>query len=325
MVVDKRRDELCEWIDQSTPYGSCQLEVASEDASFRRYFRIHTADGPRIVMDSPPELEPCNPFIQLAEKLINAGIQVPQVYFQDTDLGFLILSDFGNLHYQDAIVSERRNELYERAIQEIIKMQKCATDWVAELPVFDMDWQNKELEIFRKWCLPSITMDEFQEYTKPLVASIDQMPKSFMHRDFHCRNLLVLKDGSPGIIDFQGAMLGPVTYDLVSLLRDCYVDNPEEWIDRQVGLFRTQLIQAGLISPEIDENTIQRWFDWAGLQRHLKCVGIFHRLKIRDNKPQYLKDVPRVLGYISMVLKNYPELHDLHSLVEQASIVLPNS
>ena len=110
-MVDKRRDELCEWIDQSTPYGSCQLEVASEDASFRRYFRIHTADGPRIVMDSPPELEPCNPFIQLAEKLINAGIQVPQVYFQDTDLGFLILSDFGNLHYQDAIVSEPERTL----------------------------------------------------------------------------------------------------------------------------------------------------------------------------------------------------------------------
>ena len=121
-------------------------------------------------------------------------------------------------------------------------------------------------------------------------------------------------------------MLGPVTYDLVSLLlRDCYVDNPEEWIDRQVGLFPYPIDSSWLISPEIDENTIQRWFDWAGLQRHLKCVGIFHRLKIRDNKPQYLKNVPRVLGYISMVLKNYPELHDLHSLVEQASIVLPNS
>ncbi|MEK9773344.1 MAG: phosphotransferase [Opitutae bacterium] len=325
MVVDKRRDELCEWIVQSTPYDPCQMEVASADASFRRYFRIQTADGPRIVMDAPPELEPCTPFIQLAEKLRDAGIQVPQVYFQNTELGFLILSDFGDVHYQDALVSERRHELYDRAILEIIKMQKCSANWVSELPVFDPDWQIKELEIFRKWCLPHTSESEFQEYSRPLVDGVNQIPKSFMHRDFHCRNLLVLEDGSPGMIDFQGAMLGPITYDLVSLLRDCYVDNPEEWIDRQIGSFRTQLVQSGLISPEIDKHTMQRWFDWAGLQRHLKCVGIFHRLQLRDNKPKYLRDVPRVLGYVRMVLQNYPELHDLQSLVEQASLVQPNS
>ena len=146
-----------------------------------------------------------------------------------------------------------------------------------------------------------------------------------MHRDFHCRNLLVTKDGSPGVIDFQGAMLGPITYDLVSLIRDCYVDNSEEWIARQVRIFRTQLIQGGLLGPDVDESTFIRWFDWVGLQRHLKCVGIFHRLKIRDKKPQYLKDVPRVLGYIRMVLQNYPELHDLQSLVERADLIIPSS
>ena len=325
MVVDERKEFLCEWINQSTPYGGCKLEPASADASFRRYFRIHTPDGSRVVMDAPPELEPCAPFVQLAKKLKDSGIQVPQVYFQDLEQGFLILSDFGDLHYQEALASERRNNLYELAVEEIIKFQKGLGEWATQLPVFDRAWQSKELEIFREWCLPDVSSQEFEKYTKPLIDGVDTIPKSFMHRDFHCRNLLVTDDGTPGIIDFQGAMLGPITYDLVSLLRDCYVDNSEDWIVRQVRSFRTQLVQCGLIGPEIDEGTINKWFDWAGLQRHLKCVGIFHRLKIRDGKPEYLADVPRVLGYVNQVLKNYPELCDLQSLVEQVSLLSPDS
>ncbi|MDA9120004.1 phosphotransferase [Opitutales bacterium] len=310
--MDERKEFLCEWINQSTPYGGCKLEPAS-------------ADGSRVVMDAPPELEPCAPFVQLAKKLKDYGIQVPQVYFQDLEQGFLVLSDFGDLHYQEALASERRNNLYELAVEEIIKFQKGLGDWATQLPVFDRAWQSKELEIFREWCLPDVSSQEFEKYTKPLTDGVDTIPKSFMHRDFHCRNLLVTDDGTPGIIDFQGAMLGPITYDLVSLLRDCYVDNSEDWIVRQVRSFRTQLVQCGLIGPEIDEGTINKWFDWAGLQRHLKCVGIFHRLKIRDGKPEYLADVPRVLGYVKQVLKNYPELCDLQSLVEQASLLSPDS
>ena len=126
-----------------------------------------------------------------------------------------------------------------------------------------------------------------------------------MHRDFHCRNLLVLTDGTPGIIDFQGAMNGPITYDLVSLLRDCYVDNSEDWIHQHVIQYRTKLIKNGIISPEIGENLFKKWFDWTGLQRHIKCLGIFHRLKLRDNKPKYLLDVPRVLRYARFVLNAY--------------------
>jgi len=325
MVADERRDALCKWIIQSTPYGDCPLHPASTDASFRRYFRIHTDDGPRIVMDAPPELEPCTPFIQLAEKLTSAGIQVPKIYFQDDQLGFLILRDFGDIHYQEALASERRNDLYEQAIQEIIKLQKTTSAWASELPLFDPGWQLKELEIFREWCLPHISQTEFQDFTSPLIQGVNAIPKTFIHRDFHCRNLLVLGDGSTGIIDFQGAMLGPVTYDLVSLLRDCYLDNADDWIERQVRQFRTQLIQSGLLKPEVDENTVLRWFDWAGLQRHLKCVGIFHRLKLRDGKEQYLKDVPRVLAYVRQVLRNYPELSDLQSLVDQAEILHPGT
>jgi len=324
MVVDERRDLLCEWINKSTPYGTCELEVASEDASFRRYFRLHTQAGPLVVMDAPPDKEPCASFVHLAGKMREAGIQVPEVHFQDLEQGFLILTDFGDLHYQEALISEQRNHLYDLAIQEISRFQTSLGVWSATLPSFDTQWQSKELEIFREWCLPAISQEEFYTYAKPLIEGVCGIPKSFMHRDFHCRNLLVTADGSPGIIDFQGAMHGPITYDLVSLLRDCYRSNAEDWIDRQVMNFRTQLIQNGLLRPEVGEGTFQKWFDWAGLQRHLKCIGIFHRLNIRDGKPQYLSDVPRVLGYIRKVLKSYPELHDLHAIVEQAEALSSN-
>lgn len=323
LVVDERRDKLVEWLGASTPFGNCPLEVASADASFRRYFRIHTTDGPRVVMDSPPQLEPCGPFIRLAQQLGQAGIKVPEVHHMDAELGFLVLSDFGDLHYQDALQTEQQNKLYERAIEVIIQLQKLPAPLITSLPVFDQAWQAKELEIFRDWCLPGISKAEFRQYTAPLIEGVDAIPKSFMHRDFHCRNLLVLEDETPGIIDFQGAMLGPITYDLVSLLRDCYLSNSPEWTARQVGAFRTQLIQAGLLEPETPPETFLRWFDWAGLQRHLKCVGIFHRLKFRDNKPEYLEDVPRVLGYVKEVLRAHPELSDLQALVEQADLLGP--
>ena len=323
VLVDERRDALCEWIGQFTPYGSCEIKVASSDASFRRYFRMDTPDGPRIIMDSPPHLEPCEPFIEIGQKLVSSGIQVPKIYFQDPEQGFLVLSDFGNRHFQDILHTQERNERYADAIQQIVKLQVASQSWFAELPLFDGDWQAKELEIFREWCLPDTSQEEFASYTAPLIEGIDAIPKCMMHRDFHCRNLLVLEDNSIGIIDFQGAMNGPITYDLVSLLRDCYVDNSEEWISQKIADFRTQLIQSGLLNPEVELGTLTKWFDWAGLQRHLKCVGIFHRLKIRDGKPKYLADVPRVLSYIDQVLSNYPELCDLKSLVSQAQLLTP--
>ncbi len=325
LVGDKRRDDLQKWMDESTPYGRCDLEVASADASFRRYFRIHTDDGSKIVMDAPPDLEPSTSFVELATAMRDAGIQVPKIDHLDLNLGFLILSDFGDIHLQEAIESEQRGTLYDQAIAEILKMQKNLSQHSSILPVFDFNWQVKELEIFREWCLPQITNDEFVTYAMPLLDGVDAIPKCFIHRDFHCRNILVQENGSVGVIDFQGAMLGPITYDLVSLLRDCYVDNSADWIARQVRNFRTQLIQNGLLTPDEEERTINRWFDWSGLQRHLKCLGIFHRLKLRDGKPQYLKEIPRVLYYVRQVLNSYPELCDLKALVEEATILSPHS
>ena len=233
----------------------------------------------------------------------------------------MVLSDFGDFHFQDALEKDNRETLYRLAIAQIANMQKSLIQSEENLPTFDINWQWKELDIFREWCLPDVSEDSYRETALSLVLAVDDIPKVFMHRDFHCRNLLVRDDGSLGIIDFQGAMHGPLTYDLVSLLRDCYVDNDPDWIDQQVFAFHQGSKASNLALANVTENQFLRWFDLAGLQRHLKCVGIFHRLKIRDHKPEYLKDVPRVLGYINHVLDRNPDLENLRKLVNQATIL----
>lgn len=295
--------------------------MASEDASFRRYFRLNHQDKSYIVMDAPPELEASLPFVKIGQWMKKSGINVPEIYQHDLDLGFMVLSDFGDFHFQDALATKDRKSLYKLATDEIVHFQSSLLQSEETLPVFTPEWQIKELDIFREWCLPELPEEEFREISSVLVNAIDQIPKSFMHRDFHCRNLLLCKNQKLGVIDFQGAMHGPVTYDLVSLLRDCYVDNEEEWILDSVRNFQQNLRAADLEYAQVQSEEFIRWFDLTGLQRHLKCVGIFHRLKIRDQKPSYMKDVPRVLAYIQIVLKRHPDLRELKSMVEEADIL----
>jgi len=320
-VVDERSALLASWLDKDTPFSGSSLTVASADASFRRYFRINFEGQNYIVMDAPPELEDSKPFVQICEWMKNSGQQVPEIFAKDLEKGFMVLSDFGDFHFQDALEKDHRDTLYNLAIAQIANMQKSLIQSEENLPTFDVSWQWKELDIFREWCLPDVSEDSYREVALSLVQSVDDIPKMFMHRDFHCRNLLVRDDGSLGIIDFQGAMHGPFTYDLVSLLRDCYVDNDPDWIDQQVLAFHQRLKVSNLACSDVSENQFLRWFDLAGLQRHLKCVGIFHRLKTRDQKPEYLKDVPRVLGYINQVLDRNPDLENLRKLVKQATIL----
>ena len=320
-VVDNRRALLADWLQTETSFKDGQLSVASADASFRRYFRLKHKDKSYIVMDAPPELEDSMPFVQIGQWMKKSGINVPEIHQYDLQLGFMILSDFGNFHFQDAIVTNDRESLYKLAIDEIIQFQSSLHESKQILPAFTTEWQIKELEIFREWCVPDITQMEYQEITSPLVNAINRIPKSFMHRDFHCRNLLLYSDKKLGVIDFQGAMHGPVTYDLVSLLRDCYVDNEEEWIDHSVLTFQQNLITRGIGDALVSPDEFIRWFDLTGLQRHLKCIGIFHRLKIRDQKPNYMKDVPRVLAYIKNALKRQSDLGELKNLTEKATIL----
>jgi aminoglycoside/choline kinase family phosphotransferase len=320
-VVDNRRALLADWLQTETSFKDGELSIASADASFRRYFRLKHQGHSYIVMDAPPDLEASLPFVQIGEWMKKSGIHVPEIFAKDLELGFMVLSDFGDFHFQDALASEEKDDLYNLAINEIVKLQSALSKPEEKLPAFDSSWQTKELEIFREWCLPDTSKSDYQRITESLTNSIDQIPKAFMHRDFHCRNLLFCTDRKLGVIDFQGAMFGPVTYDLVSLLRDCYVDNKMEWITRKVLQFQKSLQEAGLQYAQVEPDEFTRWFDFSGLQRHLKCVGIFHRLKIRDQKPDYMKDVPRVLEYIHQVLDRHPELEELKNMVQQATIL----
>jgi len=319
--VDERKESLEDWLRTSTSFKQSNLEVASADASFRRYFRISDLGKSWIVMDAPPDLEPCEPFVRIAEQMHEAGINVPKIIAQDLKKGFLILSDFGDVHYLDALDGPDREELYDLAISEILNFQSSLSNFAETLPSFDRDWQLKELDIFREWCLPGIEQATYAQVVTPLIETIDGIPKSFMHRDFHSRNLLVPKPGKIGVIDFQGAMLGPVTYDLASLLKDCYVGNEEDWIAEEVSSFQQALEHDNSSMEEISDEEFLRWFDLTGLQRHLKCIGIFHRLKLRDGKDGYLKDVPLVQKYIETVLDRYPELSGIQELYEQANIL----
>ena len=320
-MVDNRRALLADWLQTETSFKDGELSIASADASFRRYFRLKHQGHSYIVMDAPPDLEASLPFVQIGEWMKKSGIHVPEIFAKDLELGFMVLSDFGDFHFQDALASEEKDDLYNLAINEIVKLQSALSKPEEKLPAFDTSWQTKELEIFREWCLPDTSKSDYQKITESLTNSIDQIPKAFMHRDFHCRNLLFCTDRKLGVIDFQGAMFGPVTYDLVSLLRDCYVDNNMEWITRKVLQFQKSLQEAGLQYAQVEPDEFTRWFDFSGLQRHLKCVGIFHRLKIRDQKPDYMKDVPRVLEYIYQVLDRHPELEELKNMVQQATIL----
>ena len=320
-MVDNRRALLADWLQTETSFKDGELSIASADASFRRYFRLKHQGHSYIVMDAPPDLEASLTFVQIGEWMKKSGIHVPEIFAKDLELGFMVLSDFGDFHFQDALASEEKDDLYNLAINEIVKLQSALSKPEEKLPAFDSSWQTKELEIFREWCLPDTSKSDYQRITESLTNSIDQIPKAFMHRDFHCRNLLFCTDRKLGVIDFQGAMFGPVTYDLVSLLRDCYVDNNMEWITRKVLQFQKSLQEAGLQYAQVEPDEFTRWFDFSGLQRHLKCVGIFHRLKIRDQKPDYMKDVPRVLEYIHQVLDRHPELEELKNMVQQATIL----
>ena len=322
--ADEREIALRDWLSGLATFKEGELTVASADASFRRYFRLTSSDQTFVVMDAPPEKEPCEPFVRIASLLRKSGVRTPEILAQDLERGFLVLTDFGELHYQEALEGPAREVLYDLAMEEILKLQTGLLEEAEQLPAYDESWVRMELEIFREWCHPDLPETEYEEAVNPLVDAFLEQPKVFVHRDFHCRNLLVLADGKPGVIDFQGAMRGPVTYDPVSLLRDCYVDNADEWVRRKSLGHRDKLIAAGLLPSNCPDEEFLRWLDFVGAQRHLKCIGIFHRLKLRDGKGGYLADAPRVLGYLETVLAKWPALQPLQAIASTARILSPS-
>lgn len=318
--MDQRLEQLKVWLnDNKIIYQD--IAPASADASFRRYFRITDESKTFIVMDAPPEKEDCQPFVDIANLLLNYGLNVPEILQQDLEQGFLLLSDLGNTVYLSKLNNKTVDAMYGSAMQSILKMQKNAP---SNLPTYDEKLLRDELNLFPEWYLDKqlkISLTEKQKIVLEqtfdiLIKNALEQPQVFVHRDYHSRNLMVNEKNIavPGVIDFQDAVIGAVTYDLVSLLKDCYIDWPREKVESWVKYFHTEAESMGIIN-KTNFDMFLRWFDLMGLQRHLKVAGIFSRLKHRDGKTGYLKDIPRTMDYVVDVVKRYPEFKPLHSLL----------
>lgn len=314
---DSRLELARRWLSEELRLGDFTLAPASSDASFRRYFRVSRDAGTLILMDAPPEREDSRPFLDLAARLASAGVTVPRVLATDLEKGLLLLTDLGDTHYLAALGSGASPErLYGDALDALFAMQSGVP--TRGLPAYDERLLRLELGIFREWYLGrhlGVSLSAAQdgglaEAEGAMLAAALEQPRTFVHRDYHSRNLMVLAEGNPGVLDFQGALVGPVTYDLVSLLRDCYVAWPSEFVADKALAYQRRLEEAGVM-PETDPQGFLRWLDLTGAQRHLKAAGIFARLHHRDGKPHYLADIPRTLGYVRAVAARRPEIGGL--------------
>ncbi len=325
--MPERQRQLERWLELSCGLTQYDIEPASADASFRRYFRVSLPGGvTRIAMDAPPEKEDCRPFVEIAGRMAQAGLHVPQIFEQDLEQGFLLLEDLGTRSYLDALNQDSVDSLYADATSALLRLQTAAP--VEGLPAYDRAMLQREMQLFPDWLLGrhlgmELNEDErgmLRQTFEHLIQNALAQPVVCVHRDFHSRNLMQLDTRNPGVIDFQDAVAGPVTYDLVSLLRDCYVSWPPEQVDGWVGDYYREASSAGLLGAT-DEATFREWFDLMGVQRHLKAAGIFARLNHRDGKPGYLADIPRTLGYIVEVGRRRPAVSALGEFV--AARVLP--
>jgi hypothetical protein len=317
LATDSRRALLVQWLSQDLGLPGV-VEPASADASFRRYFRVLTAAGPRIVMDAPPQREDLGPFLTAARALAGLGIQVPHILASDLQRGFLLLTDLGSTHLLAALAAGVSPAfLYREASRVLLTIQTRGAAAASALVAYDEPLLRREMGLFPEWFLDrhlGLTPDAsvkalLESVERRLVDAALEQPSVYVHRDYHSRNLMVMSDGSLGVLDFQDAVRGPVTYDLVSLYKDCYVTWPRSDVLRWVEDHRCSLEASGFAVP--DPAQFVRWFDWMGLQRHLKVLGIFARLWYRDGKNGYLGDLPRVLAYVLEVVATYPEFSDL--------------
>ena len=318
--MNNRLESLNLWLQRDLGITGYTLAPASEDASFRRYFRVCRGAEKFIVMDAPPEREDCRPYVDVARRLYACGVNVPEIMEQDLDKGFLLIGDLGEALYLDVLTCTNADPLYSDATAALLKIQTLAvTDG---LPPYDKQLLMGEMELFRDWLLirhlglPSDAgvMRLLDENFAMLCQLALQQPMVFVHRDYHSRNLLVSAANNPGIVDFQDAVLGPVTYDPVSLFKDCYIKWPRDRIRQWLQEYYQEAAHRLQIKAGVEQFT--RWFDFMGVQRQLKAGGIFARLWHRDQKRGFLKDIPRTLSYITDLRDDYRELVPLINLIE---------
>jgi hypothetical protein len=318
--MPQRIEALKTWLASLPMIGDFDFAPASGDASFRRYFRVTAGERSYIAMDAPPEREALQPFMQVARQFEAIGLNVPHIHAEDLAQGFLLLEDLGSVLYLDRLNPESVERLYGDALGALATIQACGPR--EGLPPYDRKLLLQEMELFRQWLLEGelalkLADAEHAMLDKTFSALAEnalEQPQVCVHRDYHSRNLMVTPQHNPGILDFQDAVIGPVTYDLVSLLRDCYISWPAEQVEAWVRGYFELALQSGILRAE-HEAEFQRWFDLMGVQRHLKASGIFARLKRRDGKPGYLGDVPRTLGYILPLAQRYSLLEGLGELL----------
>jgi aminoglycoside/choline kinase family phosphotransferase len=312
---DSRLANLTRWVQGDLGFAGSLIAPASADASFRRYFRVTRGAESYIVMDAPPEKEDLAPFLKVARMLGSMNLNAPMVLARDVAQGFLLLTDLGSRQYLDELPADgAADRLYADALGALRTMQTADAGVSRDLPRYDRTLLRREMELMPEWFLrqhlniavdpPERAMLEALFESLELIAGLQ--PETLVHRDYHSRNLLVTAENNPGILDFQDAVWGPITYDLASLLKDCYIAWPPSRVRGWVLDYRERLLEAG-VALNADAAEFMRWFDMIGLQRHIKVLGIFARLFYRDGKPQYLKDLPRVLKYTKDAAAAYPE------------------
>jgi N-acetylmuramate 1-kinase len=320
----QRQKLLSDWLSSLYPNETCTLAPASADASFRRYFRATFANRSLIVMDAPPQHEDCKPFLHVAKLFEDAGTHVPHVYAQDLTQGFLLLSDLGNITYLQALCggnAATAARLYAAATDSLIKIQLASRE--NELPTYDEALLRRELNLFPEWYIArhlGITLSAKQQtkleqvFARILANNLAQ-PCVYVHRDYHSRNLMYT-DPNPGILDFQDAVYGPITYDLASLFKDAYIRWEEEEIMDWIIRYWEKARAAGLPVRE-DFGEFYRDYEMMGVQRHIKVLGIFARLYHRDGKEAYLKDMPLVMDYLRRACERYIDLKPLLNLLDE--------
>lgn len=327
--MSERIAALQAWLRDEVGMKDFGFAPASSDASFRRYFRVTAGGRSLIVMDAPPGKEDVGPFISIARALAGIGLNVPRILAENRASGFLLLSDLGSRHYLQDLNEDSVERLYGDALAALLKLQSAPLR-DAGLHEYDRVLLMREMDLFREWYLlrhlgwsvDAALNEVLAQSFDVLAAEALAQPRVWVHRDYHSRNLMVCDHNNPGIIDFQDAVIGPVTYDLVSLLRDCYIAWPPARVMGWARAHWAALRAEGLL-PEVPAEQFLRWFDLMGVQRHLKAIGIFARLNYRDGKPGYLADIPRTVQYVLEVSARHDELRPLYRLLEERGLAQP--
>jgi aminoglycoside/choline kinase family phosphotransferase len=324
-ITDARLELLTAWLARDLTFGAERIAPASEDASFRRYFRIWRDGETFIVMDAPPEKLALAPYLAIAGMLTAIGVHVPRVLAEEHGRGFLLVTDLGTRQYLDDLEVDQHVEAhYLDAMMALSRIQSRGPPHAAHLPPYDRKLLEREMQLMPEWFCERHLKLALSDAERSLLAEAFELlcrealaqPQVFVHRDYHSRNLMVCPGDNPGILDFQDAVRGPVTYDLVSLFRDCYIGWPAPRV-REWALRYREMAAASGVDVGPDEARFMRWFDLMGAQRHLKVLGIFARLCHRDGKRAYLDDLPLTLEYVLDVGSRYPELTALAQFLER--------